>query len=175
MRAWMLAYTAAHGVCEANLPLPQNLQGPLLLNEPVLLLGTAGTGKTTTLQAANQLLEAHGLKARIVRCAYTGVAASNMGSGGRTLVSLFRLNKRKFGGGLEPLSFEDLRAMDEELRGMCLLEIDELSMTEKLILTCISACSSGEWSCIMIGIVAVARRCVPPLLVSAVPDYRLVA
>ena len=134
MRAWMLAYTAAHGVCEANLPLPQNLQGPLLLNEPVLLLGTAGTGKTTTLQAANQLLEAHGLKGRIVRCAYTGVAASNMGSGGRTLVSLFRLNKRKFGGGLEPLSFEDLRAMDEELRGMCLLEIDELSMTEKLIL-----------------------------------------
>ena len=134
MRAWMAAYTATPGVCEANLPLPQHLQGSLLLNEPALLLGTAGTGKTTTLQAANQLLEAHGLKGRIVRCAYTGVAASNMGSGGRTLVSLFRLNKRKFGGGLEPLSFEDLRAMDEELRGMCLLEIDELSMTEKLIL-----------------------------------------
>ena len=57
-----------------------------------------------------------------------------MGSGGRTLVSLFRLNKRKFGGGLEPLSSEDLRAMDEELKGMCLLEIDEVSMTEKLIL-----------------------------------------
>ena len=105
------------------------------LGEPVPLLGTAGTGKTTTLQAANQLLEPDGLQNRIVRCAYTGVAASNMGAGGRTLVSLFRLSKRAFGGGLEPLSSEDVIAMDEELRGMSVLEIDEVSMIEKLVLT----------------------------------------
>ena len=134
MCAWRDAYRAEREVFEANLPLPRDLHGSIALGEPVLLLGTAGTGKTTTLQAANRLLEACGFQGRIVRCAYTGVAASNMGSGGRTLVSLFRLNKRKFGGGLEPLSSEDLRAMDEELKGMCLLEIDEVSMTEKLIL-----------------------------------------
>ena len=46
------------------------------------------------------------------------MAASNMGAGGRTLVSLFRLSKRAFGGGLEPLSSEDVITMDEELRGM---------------------------------------------------------
>ena len=89
----------------------------------LLLLGTGGTGKTTTLQAANRLLETQGLAGRIVRCAYTGVAASNRGMGGRTLVSLFRLSRRGFGGGLEPLSSENILRMDQELKGLCLLEI----------------------------------------------------
>ena len=40
---------------------------------------------------ANEKLEEHGLKGRIVRAAYTGVAVSNMGSGARTIVSLFCL------------------------------------------------------------------------------------
>ena len=49
-------------------------------------------------------------------------------------MSLFRLSKRSFGGGLEALSAEDMSAMDEDLKGMCLLEIDEVSMIEKLVL-----------------------------------------
>ena len=134
--AWKDAYKSEVSAFTANLPLPSQLHDPNGLGEPVLLLGTAGTGKTTTLQAANRVLEQDGLQNRIIRCAYTGVAASNMGAGGRTLVSLFRLSKRRaFGGGLEPLSSEDVITMDEELRGMSVLEIDEVSMIEKLVLT----------------------------------------
>ena len=52
-----------------------------------VLLGTAGTGKTTTLKAVLQQLEA--LPESPVRkylvCAFTGVAASSVGSGARTL------------------------------------------------------------------------------------------
>ena len=135
MSTWKDAYKSDAVAFKANLPMPQKSDDPQHLTEPVLLLGTAGTGKTTTLQAANRLLETHGLKGRIVRCAYTGVAASNMGMGGRTLVSLFRLTRRGFGGGLEPLSPEDILSMDQELKGMCLLEIDEVSMLEKLVLS----------------------------------------
>ena len=134
LSAWKDVYKSHKSSFTNNLPLPEKLHGRLGLGEPVLLLGTAGTGKTTTLQAANTLLEQDGLEGRIVRCAYTGVAASNMGAGGRTLVSLFRLSKRAFGGGLEALSAEDMLAMEEDLKGMCLLEIDEVSMIEKLVL-----------------------------------------
>lgn len=134
LSAWKNAYKSHASSFMSNLPLPEELRGRVGLGEPVLLLGTAGTGKTTTLQAANNLLEQDGLEGRIVRCAYTGVAASNMGAGGRTLVSLFRLSKRAFGGGLEALSAEDMVAMEEDLKGMCLLEIDEVSMVEKLVL-----------------------------------------
>ena len=134
MSAWKDAYKSDAVAWQANLPMSQQSDDPQHLTEPVLLLGTAGTGKTTTLQAANALLEADGFGGRIVRCAYTGVAASNMGMGGRTLVSLFRLTRRGFGGGLEPLSQEDILSMDQELKGMSLLEIDEVSMLEKLVL-----------------------------------------
>ena len=134
LSAWKNAYKSHETSFMSNLPLPEELPGRVGLGEPVLLLGTAGTGKTTTLQAANNLLEQDGLEGRIVRCAYTGVAAGNMGAGGRTLVSLFRLSKRAFGGGLEALSAEDMVAMEEDLKGMCLLEIDEVSMVEKLVL-----------------------------------------
>ena len=130
MSTWKDAYKSEPVAFQANLP----MDDATYLTEPVLLLGTAGTGKTTTLQAANAVLEADGLAGRIARCAYTGVAASNMGMGGRTLVSLFRLSRRGFGGGLEPLSQEDIISMDQELKGMCLLEIDEVSMLEKLVL-----------------------------------------
>ena len=104
MSSWMNAYKSEAASFKANLPMSQDPEDRQNLTESVLLLGTAGTGKTTTLQAANRLLETHGLAGRIVRCAYTGVAASNMGMGGRTLVSLFRLSRRGFGGGLEALS-----------------------------------------------------------------------
>ena len=139
MSAWKDAYKSDLVAFKANLPMPQQSDDPKNLTEPVLLLGTAGTGKTTTLQAANSILEADGLAGRIVRCAYTGVAASNMGMGGRTLVSLFRLTRRGFGGGLELLSPEDILNMDQELKGMCLLEIDEVSMLEKLVLAHVHA------------------------------------
>ena len=139
MSSWMNAYQSEAASFKANLPMSQDPEDRQNLTEPVLLLGTAGTGKTTTLQAANRLLETRGLAGRIVRCAYTGVAASNMGMGGRTLVSLFRLSRRSFGGGLNALTPDDVLSMDQELKGMCLLEIDEVSMLEKVVLAHVHA------------------------------------
>ena len=67
--------------------------------------------------------------------AYTDVAASNMGAGSRTIMSLLRLNSRNaFFGQLAPLSEDDMRELDAELGRMAVLEIDELSMVEKLAL-----------------------------------------
>ena len=59
MCAWRDAYVNAADGCQSNLPLPLDRDGPWQLCSPVLLLGTAGTGKTTTMQAANQQLETH--------------------------------------------------------------------------------------------------------------------
>ena len=134
MCAWRDAYLSDPTVCSSNLPLSLEKDGPWQLCGPVLLLGTAGTGKTTTVQAANQELEEHGLKGRIVRAAYTGVAASNMGSGARTIVSLFRLKTSRGSGPLQPLSEEEMQGMATELGDMGVLELDELSMIEKLVL-----------------------------------------
>ena len=140
--AWAEAYRAQQELFEQNLPslaasggagqLPGSLAA---LSAPALLLGTAGTGKTTTMQVANDALERSGLAGRVVRMAYTGVAASNMGAGSRTIMSLLRLNSRNaFFGQLAPLSEDDMRELDAELGRMAVLEIDELSMVEKLVL-----------------------------------------
>ena len=109
-----------------NLPLPADLGGLWKLCGPVLLLGTAGTGKTTTVQAANAEMGQRGIKDRIVRAAYTG-------SGARTIASLFRLRPNG-GGGLSSLSEEDMAAMATELGEMAVLEVDEVSMIEKKVL-----------------------------------------
>ena len=49
----------------------------------------------------------------------------------------FLLNRRSFGGGLDDLTSDD--ALNQELKGMCLLEIDEVSMLEKLVLAHVHA------------------------------------
>ena len=134
LREWGEKYVARRRICDANLPACAEESDTPRWCEPVLLLGTAGTGKTTTVQAATAVLESLGLAGRIVRAAYTGVAASNLGAGGRTLVSLFRLNKASPAGVLQPLSKEDLGVMTEELGNMCLLVIDEVSMISKAVL-----------------------------------------
>ena len=134
MCAWADAYLSLPDVCENNLPLPAERSGAWNLQESVLLLGTAGTGKTTTMQAANRELETRGLTDRIVRVAYTGVAASNMGSGARTIVSLFRLKTSRGAGPLQPLAAEEMQNMATELGDMAVLEVDEVSMVEKVVL-----------------------------------------
>ena len=93
LREWGQKYVAQKEKCDANLPAYSANSDTPHWCEPVLLLGTAGTGKTTTVLSATGVLESLGLAERIVRAVYTGVAASNLGAGGRTLVSLFRLNK----------------------------------------------------------------------------------
>ena len=134
MCAWADAYLSLPDVCNNNLPLPAEKGGAWQLQDSVLLLGTAGTGKTTTVQAANKELEDRGLKGRIVRAAYTGVAASNMGSGARTIMSLFRLKTGRGFGPLQPLGPEEMQSMATELGDLAVLEIDEVSMIEKVVL-----------------------------------------
>ena len=153
MCAWRDAFVTDAEICQSNLPLPSEKDGPWQLCGPVLLLGTAGTGKTTTMQAVNQQLEVHGLKGRIVRAAYTGVAASNMGSGARTIMSLFRLKTNRKPEPLQPLSEDDMQSMAAELGEMAVLELDELSMIEKVVLAHIHlrlqqwrfACYHPQW------------------------------
>ena len=74
-----------------------------------ILLGTAGTGKTTSLKAILRELRARGLR-KFAVAAYTGVAANNIGCGARTLTDLFRLAKmNEASGELQPLAGEDQR------------------------------------------------------------------
>ena len=73
-----------------------------------ILLGTAGTGKTTTLKALLNALQERGLR-KFAIAAYTGVAANNIGCGARTLTDLFRLAKtNEASGELMPLEGDDL-------------------------------------------------------------------
>ena len=85
-----------------------------------------------------------------MRMAYTGVAASNMGPGSRTIMSVLRLRSRNvYFSQLSPLSEEDMTALDAELGRVALLEIDELSMVEQLVLQRIDARLNGDTPSIM--------------------------
>ena len=99
-----------------------------------MLLGTAGTGKTTTLQAMLGCWRQRRL-GKVAVCAYTGVAASNVGGGARTLHDMFQLAKvNATSGDLEPLQGKDLEQLAEELDGLQLLVIDEVSMLTRSML-----------------------------------------
>ena len=100
-----------------------------------ILLGTAGTGKTTTLKALLRALQERGL-GKFAIAAYTGVAANNIGCGARTLTDLFRLAKtNEASGELMPLEGDDLKEYVEDLKGLTLLIIDEISMVSRVVLS----------------------------------------
>ena len=115
------AYKSDAVAFQANFPMPQQSDDPQHLTEPVLLLGTASTGKITALQAANALLGADGLASCIVRCAYTAMA---LGMGGRTLVSLFRLSRPEC---------------------LCWKLMKSPSLKSWRLPTCTPDCSNGAW------------------------------
>ena len=96
-----------------------------------VLLGTAGTGKTTTVRAVLESLRGIGF-GRVVTAAYTGVASSNVGSGARTLHDLFQLAKVNATSG--DLLDADLEKLDADLDGVRLLVIDEISMVSRTML-----------------------------------------
>ena len=108
------------------------------------LLGTAGTGKTTTLKSLIRELKARGLR-KVIVGAYTGVAASNVGLGARTLTDLFRLAKQnEASGDLQPLEGDDLAAFQADMEDLELLIIDEVSMVSRVVLQQIHA-RLREW------------------------------
>ena len=64
----------------------------------MLLLGTAGLGKTQTIRTIVTILRSEieriRLKCRVEICAYAGVDAAIMGIGGKAIWSLFKINPR---------------------------------------------------------------------------------
>ena len=91
------------------------------------------TGKTTTLKYLIKELRKRGLR-KVVVGAYTGVTASNVGLGARTLTDLFRLAKvNETSGELIPLEGDDLDALRTDLEDLELLIIDEVSMVSSVL------------------------------------------
>ena len=87
----------------------------------LVVLGTAGTGKSDTLRATVASVETLWGAGKIVRCAHTGVAAFNMGAGAETINSVFMLNQ-------ELRMTKTLDALVKRLSEVPLLIIDEVSM-----------------------------------------------
>ena len=109
-----------------------------------LLLGTAGTGKTTTLKSLIGELKNRGLR-KVIVGAYTGVAANNVGLGARTLTDLFSLAKQNDASGdLQPLTGDDLESFKADMENLELLIIDEISMVSRVVLQQIHA-RLREW------------------------------
>ena len=125
------------------------LKDPERYPEPhfrAILLGTAGTGKTTTLKAMlSELSRRGGPEWKYCVGAYTGVAAANVGLGARTLHDLFKLSRvNEASGELMPLDEEDMKEMAGEMKGMELLVIDEMSMVSRVVLAQVHA-RLREW------------------------------
>jgi len=97
----------------------------------IMLLGTAGTGKTrtvqTTLQEIRELLSQHNIPADFVRCAApTGCAAWNLKFNATTLHRLIRwTNLRYFDDFKDDQRLADFQAF---LSSTCLIFLDEISM-----------------------------------------------
>ena len=73
---------------------------------------------------------------RYVVGAYTGVAASNIGLGARTLTDLFRLAKiNEASGEILPLQGDDLKAFVQDMKDLDLLIVDEISMVSRVVLS----------------------------------------
>ena len=89
----------------------------------MLLLGTAGTGKTHTAKAAVMgARRVLGTFDAVKMVAHTGVAAANLGGGATTIDSLFQIQDAS------DLGSEALDRLVEVLRCTELLVIDEISM-----------------------------------------------
>lgn len=96
-------------------------------SEPLrlLVLGTAGTGKTFTLKCAVEAARiAWNSYDSVLLTAHTGVAAANMGGGAATINSVFRLGGNNADVDLDGDKLEELV---EELAETKLVIIDEIS------------------------------------------------
>jgi hypothetical protein len=92
----------------------------------LVLLGTAGTGKTDTIKCAiaevRYLLKSY---KSVLMIAHTGVACSNMGGGAATIDSVFKLGGTS---SHEDLEGDRLESLVKALAGVYLIVVDEISM-----------------------------------------------
>ena len=101
---------------------PDSVSAPAL---QFLLLGTAGTGKTHTAKAGiakvRQLFTDFNA---VLTVAFSGVAAANLGSGSRTIDSIFHTNTDD---AANDLVGDELDRLIQELRPVRLIVVDEIS------------------------------------------------
>ncbi len=92
----------------------------------LLLLGTAGAGKTHTAKVSiRKVRRMLGRFDSVLALAFSGVAAANLGGGARIIDSIFHTNVDE---AQQDLVGEQLDRLVEELRHVELLLIDEISM-----------------------------------------------
>ena len=107
--------------CRINLDEVENPPVPC----QVLLLGTAGTGKTHVAKLAIQeSRRIFGSFSSVLTVAHSGVAAANLGGGARTIDSIFHTNKES---AAEDAIGEQLDELVAQLGDVELLVIDEIS------------------------------------------------
>jgi hypothetical protein len=91
----------------------------------IVMLGTAGTGKTLTLRCAcDEARLLFGNYDSVLKMAHTGVAAANMGGGAATIDSACKLAGDDF---CKDLDGERLQTLVEAFRHVKLVVIDEIS------------------------------------------------
>jgi DNA replication protein DnaC len=91
----------------------------------IVMLGTAGTGKTLTLKSAcDEARLLFGNYDSVLKVAHTGVAAANMGGGASTIDSAFKLAGDDFSNDLDG---ERLSSLVEAFKHVKLVVIDEIS------------------------------------------------
>ena len=99
-KQWTSAYSAP-GSARRSPPLPPKLQ--------LLLLGTAGTGKTHTAKIGiTEVRIASGSYDSVLTMAFSGVASANLGTGSRTIDSIFHTNRADAGQDLAGVDLDNL-------------------------------------------------------------------
>lgn len=112
-----------------------HLHDTIAKNAPKQLLmqiqGEGGTGKSTVIGCVTQLFQKKNLEHKLVRSAYTGIAASLID--GNTLHTLCRLTQKR------ELSDETIEALRKTWRDVEYLIIDEISMVSREFLFRVSS------------------------------------
>ncbi|KAJ3559330.1 hypothetical protein NM688_g415 [Phlebia brevispora] len=101
--------------------LDQHLAGDHPQQLCLIVYGEGGTGKSRVIQTITQYFKSRGQEHTLVKCAFTGVAASLIN--GKTYHSVFHISIR---GG--PLSDASRTALESELKEAGYIVIDEISM-----------------------------------------------
>ena len=119
------------------------------------LLGTAGPGETRVITSTVQkCMGIFGARGSVMVAARAGVAASNVGCGGRTMASPFRITGDTYPDGIKGPTGKDLRREPRECR---ILIIEEISMSGSQQLAAVSErlrqCADAESSFGVVGLV----------------------
>ena len=110
----------------------------------MLLLGTAGTGKTYTAKVGiTEVRLLLGSYESVLTMAFSGVASANLGTGARTIDSIFHTNRAE--------AAEDLKGPELDVL------VDELGCVEFIVIDEISTCGAATLEVVSRRMQQVAR------------------